>query len=123
MSVNPELQKEEAVEVAAETLVAEEGQVIVHCVCGQDAYYRIWHSTFLIEHGTGKKARLITAFNVSFYPYWTPKTKGKTFTLVFEGLSKTCAVFDLQEVIPEPGGFHVKDIVRNQTDVYTVNID
>src|SRR4051812_48230636 len=116
MSINPEIKKEEETEVAMETLVAEEGQVIVHCICGQDAYYRIWHSTFLIEHGTGKKSKLITAFNVSFYPYWTAKTKGKTFTLVFEGLSKACAIFDLKEVIPEEGGFYVKNIVRNSTD-------
>ncbi|MFL5762352.1 MAG: hypothetical protein ACJ77K_00335 [Bacteroidia bacterium] len=123
MSAKPEIKHEEEIEVATETMVAEEGQCIVHCICGQDAYYRIWRSTFLIEHGTGKKAKLITAFNVSFYPHWTPKTKGKKFTLIFEGLSKACAVFDLQEIIPESGGFHVKDIVRNSTDVYTVNID
>src|ERR1043166_7033306 len=110
MSTETKIQQEEEVAVATETEVADESQVIVHCVCGQDAYYRIWHSTFLIEHGTGKRAKLITAFNVSFYPNWTPKSKGKMFTLIFEGLSKACAVFDLQEIIPESGGFHVRDI-------------
>ena len=123
MSTDPKTEREEQVEVATETMVAEENQTIVHCVCGQDAYYRIWPSTFLVEHGTGKKSKLITAFNVSFYPYWTPKSPGKKFTLIFEGLSKECALFDLQEIIPESGGFHVKDIVRNNSDVYTVNID
>ena len=110
-------------EVATETMVAEEGQTIVHCICNQDAFYRIWPSTFLIEHGTGKKARLVTAFNVSFYPQWTPKGIGQKFTLIFEGLSKTCVVFDMKEIIPQEGGFHVSSIVRNGTDVYTVDID
>ena len=110
-------------ELQVETMVAEEGQTIVHCICAKDAYYRIWPSTFLIEHGTGKKAKLITAFNVSFYPQWILKSPGQKFTLIFEGLSKTCVVFDLKEIIPEEGGFEVNSIVRNGTDVYTVNID
>lgn len=110
-------------EVATETMVAEENQTIVHCICGQDAYYRIWPSTFLIEHGTGNQAKLITAFNVSFYPQWMPKAPGQKFTLIFEGLSKACVVFDLKEIIPQEGGFEVNSIVRNNSDVYTVTID
>jgi hypothetical protein len=121
MSTKTDYQEETAVEI--ETEVAEEGQTIVHCVCGQDAAYRIWPSTYLIEHGGNKKAKLITAFNISFYPYWTIKNRAQKFTLIFEGLSKSCAVFDLKEVIPQEGGFEVTSIVRNQTDVYTVNID
>ncbi len=121
MSTKTEYQEETAVEI--ETEVAEEGQTTVHCICGQDAAYRIWPSTYLIEHGGNKKAKLITAFNISFYPYWTIKNRGQKFTLIFEGLSKSCAVFDLKEVIPQEGGFEVTSIVRNQTDVYTVNID
>ncbi len=110
-------------EIQAETMVAEEGQTIVHCICMQDAFYRIWPSTFLFEHGSSQKSKLITAFNVSFYPQWTPKSPGQKFTLIFEGLSKTCAVFDLKEIIPEDGGFEVNSIVRNGTDVYTVYLD
>jgi hypothetical protein len=110
-------------QIESETMVAEENQTIVHCICGQEAFYRIWPSTFLIENGTGNKAKLITAFNVSFYPQWTPKNIGQKFTLIFEGLSKTCVAFDLQEIIPQEEGFHVSGIVRNNVDVYTVNID
>lgn len=123
MSVKIEHQEDTKLETALQTEVAEEGQTIVHCVCGQDAAYRIWPSTYLIEYGSNKKAKLITAFNISFYPYWTLKNQGQQFTLLFEGLSKDCAVFDLIEQIPQEGGFEVKSIVRNQTDVYTVNID
>lgn len=108
---------EELTEV--KTLVSEERQTIVHCSCGDDYAFRVWPSTFLIEHGTGKRAKLITAFNISFAPQWT-LNDGKGFTLIFEGLSKECSAFDLKEIIPQEGGFEVSGIKRNQTDVYQV---
>lgn len=108
---------EELLEV--KTLQSEERQTIVHCACGDDYAYRIWPSTYLIEHGTGKRAKLITAYNISFAPQWT-LNDGRGFTLIFEGLSKGCAAFDLQEIIPQEGGFEVKNIQRNQSDVYNV---
>lgn len=109
---------EEATEV--KTLESEERQTIVHCTCGDDYAYRIWPSTFLIERGTGRRAGLITAFNISFAPQWT-LNDGKGFTLIFEGLSKECSVFDLKEIIPQEGGFEITGIRRNQTDVYQVS--
>jgi len=108
---------EELTEV--KTLQSEERQTIVHCSCGGDYAYRVWPSTFLIEHGSGKRAKLITAFNISFAPQWT-LNDGKGFTLIFEGLSKACAVFDLKEFIPQEGGFEILGIKRNHTDVYQV---
>lgn len=101
------------------TLESEERQTIVHCTCGDDYAYRIWPSTFLIEHGTGKRAKLITAFNISFAPQWT-LNDGRGFTLIFEGLSKGCTAFDLKEIIPQEGGFEVLGILRNRSDVYQV---
>lgn len=109
---------EEATEI--KTLESEERQTIVHCTCGDDYAYRIWPSTFLIERGTGRRAGLITAFNISFAPQWT-LNDGKGFTLIFEGLSKECSVFDLKEIIPQEGGFEITGIRRNQTDVYQVS--
>jgi hypothetical protein len=111
------IETEEITEV--KTLQSEERQTIVHCSCGEDYAYRVWPTTFLIEQGSGKRARLITAFNISFAPQWTIND-GKGFTLIFEGLSKDCSVFDLQEIIPQEGGFHVVGIQRNKTDVYQV---
>jgi hypothetical protein len=122
MPIEPETITKEQVEVETETMVAEENQTIVHCICGVDAAYRIWPTTYLIEHGTGNRTKLVTAFNVSFYPGWTLKNAGQKFTLIFEGLSRNCAVFDLKEEIPQEGGFEVRGIVRNKSDVYTVNI-
>ena len=108
---------EEKTEV--KVLESEERQTIVHCTCGDDYAYRIWPSTFLIEKNSGKRAKLITAFNISFAPNWT-LNDGKGFTLIFEGLNKDCSSFDLVEIIPQAGGFEVKDIPRNSMDVYQV---
>ena len=116
----PAVEIEEVVEV--KTLESEERQTIVHCSCGSpdDTYaVRVWPSTYLIEHGTGKRAQLIAAFNTSMAPQWT-LNDGKGFTLIFEGLSKGCSAFDLKEIIPQDGGFEVLNIQRNNTDVYTV---
>ena len=108
---------EELIEV--KTLESEERQTIVHCTCKEDYAYRVWPTTFLIEHSSGKHAKLITAFNISFAPQWT-LNDGKGFTLIFEGLSKSCASFDLKEIIPQEGGFEVINIQRNSMDVYQV---
>ena len=113
------IETEELIEV--KTLESEERQTIVHCSCGDIYAYRVWPSTYLIEHGTGKRAKLITAFNISFAPQWTVND-GKGFTLIFEGLSKGCAVFDLKEIIPQEGGFEVLKIQRNKSDVYQVSL-
>jgi len=110
-----------AEEKEAKTLESEERQTIVHCNCKGDYAYRIWPTTFLIEHQTDKQAKLITAFNISFAPQWT-LNDGKGFTLIFEGLSKRCEYFDLKEIIPLEGGFEVLNIQRNNSDVYQVTI-
>ena len=85
---------------------------------------RIWPSTFLIEKESGKRVKLITAFNISFAPDWTFAENGNNkFTLVFGGLSKGCSMFDLMEIIPLPDPFMVRNIQRNKSDVYTIQID
>ncbi|MBL7902241.1 MAG: hypothetical protein JNK73_09615 [Bacteroidia bacterium] len=110
----------QSVSAKAKTLESEERQTIVHCSIAEGEYaYRIWPSTFLVERGSGRRAKLITAFNISFAPEWT-LNDGKGFTLIFEGLSKTCSIFDLVEIIPQEGGFEAKGILRNKTDVYHV---
>jgi hypothetical protein len=106
-------------ELKIKTLESEERQTIVHCNCGEDYAYIIWPTTFLIEHGTLKQAKLITAFNISFAPEWT-LNDGRGFTLIFEGLSKGCTSFDLKEIISENDGFESLNIQRNKTDVYHI---
>ncbi|MEI6020525.1 MAG: hypothetical protein WCR21_05295 [Bacteroidota bacterium] len=104
------------------TLQSEERQTIVHCMIPMGFAYRIWPSTFLIERESKRRAKLVTAFNISFAPIWT-HNDGKGFTLIFEGLSKNCEFFDLKEIIPEEGGFEVLGIKRNNSDVYQVNFN
>jgi hypothetical protein len=77
-------EKQTELETEIKTLESEERQTIVHCSCGDDYAFRIWPSTYLIEQATGKRAKLITAFNISFAPQWT-LNDGKGFTLIFEG--------------------------------------
>jgi len=110
------------VKAKTKTLESEERQTIVHCTYNPEAAVRIWPSTFLIEKESGRKVKLITAFNISFAPEWTIATNGNTFTLIFGGLSKGCTHFDLTEVIPLPDPFIVRNIKRNKSDVYTVSI-
>ncbi len=103
-----------------------EGQVIVHC-----SYYsmgeslRIWKTTFLTDRDSGHRSRLLHAENITFYPEWTEVPRGTTarFTLVFSKLPKGCKTFNLIEDIPQPGGFHIRNIQRNKEDVYRVRIE
>lgn len=105
-----------------------EKQVIIHCCFSatpfSDMLIRIWPSTFLIDESLGHRSSLIHQENISLFPYWTevPPMKDYWFTLVFSGLPKACTSFDLQEIIPQEGGFLVKNIKRNKTDVYKIKI-
>lgn len=114
---------------ALQPKVEVEKQVIVHCCFpgtpSSDMLIRIWRSTFLIDESLKHKSSLIHHENISLFPYWTevPPMKDFWFTLVFSGLPNECKSFDLKEVIPQEGGFWIKDIKRNGTDVYKVKIN
>ena len=85
---------------------------------------RIWNTTYLIDNHSDHRSKLIHAENISIFPYWTavPFMKDFWFTLIFSGLPKECKSFDFQEVIPEEGGFFVKSIKRNSSDIYRIKI-
>jgi hypothetical protein len=106
--------------------IQEESMVIVHVSYTAEIAIgiRIWKSTVLIDHQSGNRSRLLHAENITFAPAWSYVLAGTTarFTLIFSSLPKTCEVFDLYEDIPEDGGFHIKDIRRNKTDVYNVTL-
>jgi hypothetical protein len=111
-----------------EVLPQEEGQVIVHCIYRPNEIYeliRIWKSTFLCDQNSNHRSKLLQAYNISLYPEFIKLWNRKThrFTLVFSSLPKSCKKFDLIEDIPEPGGFAVYNILRNDTDIYTVEVD
>ena len=111
-------------EIKTKKLEAEERQTIIHCIYNPMNAVRIWPSTFLVEKESGRRVNLITAFNISFAPEWTFAYNGNNkFTLIFEGLSKGCTMFDLMEIIPLPDPFVVRNIQRTKSDVYTIRVD
>jgi len=114
---------EKVVELPLES-VEEQGTVIVHCRYNGDGAIRIWQSTFLLDRGSNHRSKLLHAENITIYPVWTliEGFSGISFTLYFEALPKGCTLFDLHEIIPQPGGFFVEGISRNNEDVYRVRI-
>ena len=106
--------------------IQEEGVVIVHCshttIYGTNI--RIWNSTVLIDKETGNRSKMLHALNIPIAPIWMEVPPGSTirFTVFFSPLPKTCEIFDFVEDIPESGGFFVRGIKRNKSDVYRVTI-
>ena len=107
--------------------VLEDSYVYVHCSfdnVSRDALIRIWKTTYLVDHNSSSKSSLVHAENISIAPLWTiiPDNSVHNFILIFSALPKSCAQFDLIEEIPQPGGFAVKNIQRNPSDVYHVTM-
>ncbi len=105
----------------------EDGHIYVHChfkAMDDDTLIRIWKSTFLIDCHSPSRASLVHAENITYAPLWTqvPGRSDFSFLLIFTMLPSSCKIFDLVEEIPQPGGFVIKGIARNEKDVYHVNI-
>ncbi|MBM3918495.1 MAG: hypothetical protein FJ344_03185 [Sphingomonadales bacterium] len=105
-----------------------EGQVVVHCSLRPPVFgtlIRIWKSTFLIPKGTDLRCPMLYWENITLHPRWMkiPGGKGHRFTLIFAPLPSSCTLFNLEEIIPEPGGFSIQNISRNDSDVYHVELD
>lgn len=101
------------------------GFAVVHCQVdiAIECNLRIWPSTFLIPAEGGCRCKLVHCEGISFFPEWQlAEGPVARFTLYFEGLPKGCRTFDLVEIIPEPGGFESRNIVRNASDVYRVSL-
>ena len=105
----------------------EDSFVYVHCHfnnTSDDMLIRILSTTFLVDRDSTTRSQLVHAENISYAPQWTmiPKKGDFTFLLIFAGLPKSCVVFDMIEEIAQPGGFHIKSIKRNETDVYHIDL-
>jgi hypothetical protein len=121
----PELDIQALTHIDASTL--DDSFVYVHCYFRnkwENMLIRIWKTTFLLDNTSSARSKLIHAENISIAPVWTqiPDKLEYSFLLIFAGLPKSCKQFDLVEEIKEPGGFLVKNIARNETDVYHINI-
>lgn len=110
------------------TLVQNEGQVVVHCISSaaatMDYYIRIWPTTFLFDHNSDHRSELVHVEKITMAPMWQLVPAGTTaiYSLIFSSLPKSCSNFDLEEVIPLPGRFSAKNISRNNQDVYFVRL-
>lgn len=122
----PEVELDADLLESLKTLHQEENQVIVHVhlrIKYPPSRIRIWPTTFLIPREGGTSAKMIQCIGISRAPQWMYIfEKSCVFTLIFEGLSKDCQVFDLVEDIPLPDPFEFYGIVRNQTDVYHLSM-
>ncbi len=96
---------------------AEEKITILHCTLENDLWIWMWPSTYLVQQD-GQHKRLLHIYNIPFHPDWKVAKAGHQFILLFEGLDSNCVKFDLIEKSEEKGGFIIKDIQRNSTDVY-----
>ncbi len=135
MSVS-EIEVDESIQVQIDpelqTMIEEEGQVIVHCSFYNDpSIYlgevgvRVWKETFLIDEQSGQLNQMVRALGVVYEPNWYFIQPGETkkFTMLFDALPKSCNSFTLAEIIPQSGAFVVKNIPRNKTDIYNVNLE
>ena len=112
-SVRPELQTD--------------SHIYVHCHFKtnlDEVLIRIWMTTFLVDQNSSARSKLVHIENITYAPHWTlvPTNYQYNFLLIFESLPKSCAVFDLIEDIPQPGGFLITDIRRNKRDVYHIEL-
>lgn len=121
----PKIDLDTSILIDPETL--EDSFVYVHCHFRnrwRNMLMRIWKTTFLIDQHSSSRAKLIHIENISYAPSWTliPDQTEYAFLLIFSSLPKSCTHFNLLEEIPQPGGFFVKNIIRNESDVYHIEI-
>lgn len=126
-NVKPAIKIDKTTKKQKHDSIDEESQVILHCSYTGSLRFdriRIWKSTFLFAKDSNHQSKLLHFENIAIFPNWLSVKEGETiiFTLIFSGLPKRCKYFDMIEKIPEPGGFEVKNIPRNRTDVYNIVI-
>lgn len=117
INISPEILKE------LNEFTVEKGQVVVHGLTkrtNEIQFIRIWPTTYLFDLHSDHISELVYFEKITGFPSWTeiPPDRDYHFTLIFEGLPKSCKVFDLAEVIPQSNGFYVPSINRNEQDVY-----
>lgn len=111
-----------------EEQIHEAGQVIVHCILknmsSEGMMMRIWPTTYLYDHHSDHVSKLVHAANISYFPVWQEMSLGDNyFTLIFEGLPKSCKIFDLLEDCQNNiGAFRIMNIPRNEQDVYYAHL-
>jgi len=109
----------------------EMGQVVLHFIYNtppnvEDMLIRIWPTTFLYDQDSAHKSDMVHVENITLYPVWYRCPPGTTtfFTLIFSGLPKSCTTFDfIEHCTNQAGAFEVRDIARNDSDVYFLRME
>lgn len=119
---------EEITATRTRTVTLERGHMYVHCHVNSGPIgvgLRIWPSTFVLDPNGDERSVLLHAEKISMAPQWTwvKPHMAYQFLLIFAALSPDCRVFDLVEEIPQAGGFEIRNIARNDQDVYHVQIE
>ena len=127
-AVSPSIELDQSILLSLQHHKEVRGQVIVHVKyttpLWQDSMIRIWPTTYLVAHQIDHRSKILNAINITWYPVYMPLSGPVTqFTLIFEGLPKTCSSFDLIEETDQRDGFEYRNIQRNQSDVYTIVMD
>jgi hypothetical protein len=105
--------------------MAMESQVILHCSChSRNGSIQVREFALLADQFTQHQSMLVYAERISLYPRQVYIPEGETFnfTLMFSCLPKDCTRFDLSGQVKDEKNFVVRNIRRNKSDVYYVNI-
>lgn len=125
VDISPELLRE------IKEKTEEMGQVVLHFLFHTpdngfgDSLIRIWPTTYLYDLHSAHKSELVHIENITYYPDWylCPAGSETFFTLIFSGLPKSCTAFDfIEHCTNESGAFQVKNIQRNASDVYFLQL-
>lgn len=114
------------------TVKNEESQTIIHCnyvapeKFDNGGWVNINSTTFLINENSRSKLKLIHRENIPIAPdrhYFLKAGEKIRFTLVFQGLPKSWRSFSLCEKTLFGDGFIIKNILKNSTGIYEININ
>ena len=107
----------------------EENQTVIHCTYVSKFYYvnggwvNIHPTTFLVNEGT--RLPLLYTDNIPVAPkmhFFSKAGETKKFTLFFSGIPKNWETFDFVEETKNSTGFVVKNISRNESGVYQIQL-
>lgn len=125
----PKVEIDSSILNALKTQTEEMGQVIIHFLFTSNPFsystIRIWPTTYLYDLGSSHKSELVHVENITMFPEWKEIPPGghNYFSLFFSGLPKDCSKFDfVEECDGASNNFEVRNIPRNETDVYFVRI-
>ena len=99
----------------------EERQTTLKCYCSGDRCFQTSRKTYLVCHQTGKQVLITQVTNVPWASYrdLTPKDH---FVMLLAPLPEECSSFDVTKELYNEPEFVIRDLVRNNADVYQICI-